>query len=243
MKKILTAFILALAAGASAQVAVLGTPSTNVHSSGATITVSHTVSSGSNTLLLVAASCVNDAGTETVNSMTWGADAMTNLGEWETGNDNQISIWYLKSPTAATRTITATYNATLAEGGAIIAITLENVDQTTTFGTPVVDCAQTSPVPTNSVSSNTGDMVVDFVSCESCDGWTAGSGQTQYGNLNSDPTFSASSVEAGAASVEMAWTWDQGAGSEHRCQVGTNILQAAASGASGQTIIIRSSDE
>lgn len=241
LKKCAGLFLAFLFVGtAVAQVSILGSASTASWSSGATIATSHTVASGSNTVMVVAAMCVNDGGSETVNSVTYGADGLTNLGEWETDNDSQISIWYLKSPTADTRTVTATYNSTLAEGGNLIVLTFQGVDQTTTFGTPVTDCAQTSPVPTNNVSSNTNDLVVDFVTCESCDGWTAGASQTQYGNLNSDPTFSASSTEAGATSVTMDWTWDQGAGSEHRCQVAVNLLQAAAAGGSGQVILIRS---
>jgi len=231
-----------LFSSAFSQVAILGSASTGLHASGATITTSHTVSGGgSNTILIVAAACVNDAGTESVTGITYGADALTLLGEYETGNDNQISVWYLKNPTADTRTITATYNATLTEGGTIIALTFQNVDQTTPYDTPVTDCAQNGSVPSNNISSETNDLVLDFVSCESCDGWTAGASQTQYGNLDDDPTFSASSTEAGASTVTMSWSWPQT--NEHRCQVVINLNQAAAAGASGQIIRIRSSLE
>lgn len=79
----------------------LGHTSSSSSTAGATITFSHTIST--ETLLIVAYSSVGP----TVTSMTYGAQSLTKaVGIVSTASFSAAEIWYLKSPSAGTATVT-----------------------------------------------------------------------------------------------------------------------------------------
>jgi hypothetical protein len=170
-----------------------------------TLTFSHTVGSGSNTILIVE---IADRNASAVSSVTYGGVALTQLAsEQGVASTTQVDIWYLKSPTAGTANVVVTLGASheFVAG----ATSFFGVDLTTPFGTPVVAQGSTGS-PSATISSATGEVILDAVSSKGIASSTVGTGQMQLWNLENGSTSSdawgASSTKAGAASVTMDWT-------------------------------------
>ena len=186
------------------------------HSSGTTsLSWSHTVGSNDSRLLIVGVS----VGTTTnVSSVTYGGVSLTRLTYKDNGSQNRTELWYLKNPSsgAANIVVNMASSAMLTAG----ATSWYNVDQDTTFGTPVTASGSTT-TPTVNVSSAVNDMVVDVVAGHVDMGSASlgvGSGQTQrwnYGQTESvmNGEAGAGSNETGASTVSMSWSLSGGAAS------------------------------
>jgi len=168
--------------------------------------------SSGNRLLVVRVVVLSVGNISSVSSDVDGA--FTLLQAFDGGDGTSVEIWYLKNPTAGAHTITVTADATnrRAGGGAV---TYGNVDQTTPFGTPAT-ASGTSTTPSVTVSSASGEIVLDIMVSKNSAGGTTptvDASQTQQFNFKtvtglgmSSRLNCAGSREAGAASVSMDWT-------------------------------------
>lgn len=180
--------------------------------------LSYTVAAGSNRLLVVGVS-VPSGNVNSVSSVTFGGQALTNLTTvTSAGTDRpRVEIWYLKEAgiTAAigvsgTANITVTVNTTL--DIVFGATNYTNVDQTTSFGTAVTNSG-TDTNPTVNVSTSTEDIVFDTM--HKCNTGVCGSAtvtvgappQTQRWNTSTGNTHGSASTKPGnGGTVTMNWT-------------------------------------
>ena len=169
---------------------------------------SHTIGSNiSNTVLVLIVgshACSDDLAT----SATYNSVAMTRLAS-EINNSNTIELWYLLNPSTGANTLAVNFDNSCSI--ATVATSYYNVNQTTPFGTAVTTDSAGSSVTSSSltVTSAANETVIDGLSTF-FDTQTAGSGQTELGKMDRNPggnQVTASSEEAGAASVDMTWSW------------------------------------
>ena len=172
---------------------------------------SHTVGSGSNRILLVGVSLRN-GGSQTVSGITYGGTALTLLGSAANGTNIRGELWYLKNPAAGAATVQVTISgaATYFAAGAA---SFFNVEQGSSFGTAVTGNGN-SANPSVSVTSAAGELVVDILAKRNTsEAAVVGAGQTQLWNdwstheTKSNNAISAASMEPGAATVAMSWTF------------------------------------
>ena len=200
-----------------------------------TVTVSHTAT-GTNRLLLIGA-CYDFSDVDrSITSVTYNSVDCTYAGAHVHSN-NQTSgfeeLWYMKEadmPTSpATANIVVTYNVADAAGKSVYAISLTGVDQTTPLGTPVTNYGSTT-TPTVTVSSASGNMVVDFI----CDGGAfSACAQTpnyvQQGSSGVGAGYTGLSWQAGGASVTNSWTYAD----DWWASIGVDVKADGGGGATG----------
>ncbi len=178
-------------------------------------TVSHTLGSGSNRLLVVAIEMLT-AGVPS--SVTYGGTAMTAIsGCANNDGTTGVVMYYMPETTLASIGGAGAHNIVVTFGTSPIAvigaISYSNVNQTTPFGTCATASA-TSATPSVSVASNAGDIVMDSVQI----GFnavsptaTVNASQTQRWNLcincGSLGTIGTGSTEAATgSSTSMDWS-------------------------------------
>jgi hypothetical protein len=166
-------------------------------------TVSHTVGSGDDRLLVVGV-----ASDTLVTSVTFGGTAMTLLAP-ATSVAGIISaeFWYTLAPASGAANIVVTL--TQAGNAVIQASSWENIHQSIPFGTVVgaTDDTGNDDTPTVAAASVAGDTVIDCVAADNGPTITEGAGQTLIDKATvASKATGASSYEAGAASVTMSYT-------------------------------------
>ncbi len=103
---------------------------------GTTFSLTHTVSAGSNRLLLVLVGYENEDN-ETINSVVWDPtglnEALTEISTYSTSDDALVSAYYLIAPSTGTAlSITVTLSGGLTDSASsVVAFTLDGVDQST----------------------------------------------------------------------------------------------------------------
>ena len=205
--------VLAVAALAEADISVVAASSDRVTGGQSSKTISHTTSSGNDRLMLVGVSINNDF-FETVTSVTYDGVSLTLVGTRQNDDDSRVEIWRLIAPPAGTANVVVNFSAGLDESAVIGVITFTGVDQTTPLGTFVSNIGN-STTASVSVSSATGELVLDVVSAEDDEvegSISAGSGQTQYWDLrgtSSPDLWGGGSTEPGAGSVTMSWSVEE----------------------------------
>jgi len=143
-----------------------------------------------------------------VTGVTYGGNVLTVLSS-NVQTDVDQSVWYMTNPPKGANDIVVTWgaNAWFAVG----AVSYTGVSQSTPFGTGVVAKANDTDGNVD-VTSGTGEVVIDFYSTYHTSGHTIadGAGQTERVNKTHGATsWDAGlgiSEEAGAATVNMAWT-------------------------------------
>jgi hypothetical protein len=167
-----------------------------------TITLSHTVGTGENRLLLVGVSLRD----RTVTSVNYGGVAMTLVGSRANGTNSIIYIYRLLNPTSGTANISVVLNGAPGKGAAVGAIDYSGVDQSTPLGTFASASGWTSS-PSLSVSSASGQMVFDVLSVRQTTALTPGAGQTERWDFSRGEIRSGASTEpATSATTTMSWT-------------------------------------
>ncbi|HEX9676925.1 MAG TPA: hypothetical protein VGA07_13200, partial [Anaerolineales bacterium] len=191
-----------------------GSPQVDANSTGdtrpASLTVSHTTGSGTDRLMLVGISMVNDE-LETVTSVTYNGVSLTSVGTVASVDDARVEIWRLIAPATGTHDAVISFSAPLRRSAVAGVMTFTGVHQTTPLGSFKSASGQAPTTePTLNVTSATDELVFDTVACESCTSFAVGAGQTQRWNISepsgSSPTLGAGSTEAGASTVTMSWT-------------------------------------
>ena len=168
---------------------------------GTTQSWSHTIGSGSNRVLIVTTSSVN----EQANSVTFNGAALTLVGrQVDADNASRISIWYRVNPATGPGTIQVTF-AGSAEGKTMGASSWSGVHQSVPVGA-FASASGTSGTPSVTVASAVGEVVVDAVSNEGGGSITVHPSQVERWNATLLDVSGGHSSEAGATSVTMSWT-------------------------------------
>ena len=178
------------------------TSTSQVQSAGssATSTWNHTVGTGNNRLLIVDVAVENAT---TVSSVTYGGQPLTLLSGLT--NTVRAEMWYMINPPSGTAAIVVTTSTTIRFMNS--AASYSGVHQTVPFGTPVTATGSGNSASAT-VSSAVGEIVHDVVSQQG--GYqtpTVGANQIQRHGATSGSGGGFGSREAGAASVQMSWTW------------------------------------
>jgi len=178
-------------------------------SSGATLTVSHTITaSGSNHFVIVGVTI--DDSTRTVSSVTWNtSESLTQVPSARTTEAGiSVDMWYLINPTTGTHDMDLEISS--GDGKVMGIQSFTDVHQTTPLGT-VATASSTTGNATVTANCNTGDVVVDAVGDHTTSSvLTVDASQTEDYNEDSTLHDGAGSHEAGAATVTMDWTVSTG---------------------------------
>jgi large repetitive protein len=125
------------------------------------LTVSHSIGSGSNRLVLVGVHIAN-RGSATVTSVTYNGTSMTSLGSAESSGGWYTELFLLKQvnlPTAGTYNVIISVSATRRIVGTVLSYA--DVDQTTSTGTVVTNTG-TGTSATGTCSLGADDVAADF---------------------------------------------------------------------------------
>jgi len=196
---------------------------------GTTLDVSHVATGTGTDGLLVVFVAINTSGATTVTGVVWdqgGANtALTQLGTLDAANSAvRGDIWYLKAPSAGTKTIRVTTSA--AQATILKAVTFTGVNQTTAMDGFATDDNTTGTASSTDVTSATGNLVVDMTLWEDPLDQSAespGGGQSLIGTaeeIAGNILGVSCSKEAGASTVTMSWSWTSSVTS---AQVAANI--------------------
>ena len=187
---------------------------------------SHTINAGSDRFLVVAVAVL--IGDDVTNVSIAGTN-LTFLRRDENTDASATEIWYLKEadfPSTGSLTITATIDSMSRVVGGSLAWT--GVDQTTPFQTEATEQADASQAMNVSVSTDTGNYVMDAVSISDNETMTVDVSQAEEVNLNSAAVLRlAMSIQSNTGTVEMDWTT-----SANVDYVSTGLSLAAAGGLS-----------
>lgn len=148
-----------------------------------------------------------DAGAASISSVTFNGSACTLLQGRTDGSSVRAALYGVAVGNLASGTYDAvvTFSANASEW-CIGTTALNGANQSSQSGTGV-NAGGTSTTPSVTVSSASGEMVVDCMMNYGNVSMTVGSGQTQrWTGGQSSTTTAASSTESGAASVVMDWT-------------------------------------
>src|SRR5712691_11450667 len=174
---------------------------------------SHTTS-GTNRLLVVGVSWSSSSAL-TVTGMTYAGTAMTSIGSAVNGTNAGMALFYLPESLLPATGTSNTVQVTMSnQTNQLVAgaITFMGVNQTTPVGI-FASTTGSSTAASVTVTSNTGETVIDTVATKIDTSPTAGVGQTQRWNPSSTQGsgWGAGSTEPGASSVTMSWTVGNGA--------------------------------
>lgn len=201
-------------------------------------TINQTINLGvyANALLIVGVS-INNNDYEYVETLTWNGTPLTKLGDCAYDDDSRVEIWYLADPDIGNYTLSCTFDQSLNDEAIVGYLVVSGVDQLSPVGTFEYDAAKEGNPVTIYVPSAVGDLV--FVVCcgETVDGWTAGTGLTEYWNDNLlNNTYAAGATKPGeAATTEVVYTKSF---DDHHAVAGVAIKPAAAAGG-GQPMSLR----
>ncbi len=165
----------------------LATSTASIDSSGH-VTISFTVGTGTNRLLIVGGTVDNKA----ITGVTYGGTALT-----QAVADTQFpitSIWYLVNPPSGTASVVVT--STASTPAVIGVISFTGVDQTTPIPTTATNDnanAHTSPATGSITNANANAWVMDVVGSGVTGGYTNGASTTTQWNIFGTPGSGASS--------------------------------------------------
>lgn len=168
--------------------------------SGSSTTLSHTVGSESNRLLIVVVG-INES-SRTVSSMSYGGTAMTKIHN-SGGTVTRVEMWCLVNPPAGTANVSVTLSGS--SGCSMGALNFFNVNQTTPYGAVAAGNSE-SGAPSVSVTSTAGQLAIDAIHTWATNP-AVGPGQTQiFAEVRDDEHCRVSIENAAAGSTTMSWT-------------------------------------
>ena len=168
------------------------------------LTVSHTMTTQTNRLLLVW-TAARDAAGDQASGVTYAGTAMTQVATVGPFNNIRVALWRLTAPATGANNIIATWPDAQADVS-LHAMSFSDVDQTTPLGTAAT-ATGTSATPSVDVTSVAGDRVVDGAVNEGTGtAGTPGANQTERIDVNANFRLLASTEEATGATTTMSWT-------------------------------------
>src|SRR5256712_786574 len=182
----------------------LATSAVSTDSSGL-VTISFTVGTGANRLLIVGGTVDNFA----ITGVTYGGTALTQAvadTQKPTG-----SIWYLVNPPSGTASVVVT--STPSKGAIVGVISFTGVDQSTPIPTTATNDnanGRTSPATVSITNANANSWVMDLVGSGHIGAFTNGASTTTQWNLDSGSTNAGASSTTGPLSpstvTNFSWT-------------------------------------
>ena len=205
----------ATADGTTAQTAVLSTPIVVVGAAASSVSAqivnSHSFaydsgSTGANRALFVGISYFNDDG-ETVTSVTYGGQALTQVGTANQWTYARVYVYRLLNPPTGANTLTVNWNANVDRGAVVGAVTYANVNQATPTGT-FAGSSGYSGTPSVTVAGAAGRTMFGVVGGRSTRDYSVTGGGTQLWSQRPFSGYTAGSGQskAGAASVVLSWS-------------------------------------
>ncbi len=172
---------------------------TSASTDGATnLSWSHTVSAGTNRVLVVELAI--DELAANVTSVTYGGVAMTQIGRG--AGNHAVELWALVDPAVGTANVVAAFSSPTAAAGGAAAY--NGVNQNNPFGT-FVSATGTGTTASVTVTSASGDQVIDVQYWDgNPSGGAPGAGQTLRWWQIGGAMIGGGTVEAGAPSVVMS---------------------------------------
>ncbi len=176
----------------------------NIYTSSPNITTSFTTGVGANRYMLAAV-----FGYTNPTGVTYNGVALTQVvAPVQIDNTyTYISLWELVNPPSGTYNIVVNFSSSAIETSVGVT-TWSNVDQTTPHGT-AVSAIGSSTAPSVNVSSNSNQLIADFMAYNTVNSTsiTAGSGQTQrYARVSSNANGAGSSKTPTGGTTTMSWT-------------------------------------
>jgi hypothetical protein len=175
---------------------------------GPTTTFAHTVTaSGSGKIHIVGTSCKYTVG-RYVSGITYGGEALTKLHRraWF-GGSQYLELWYLVNPPTGANNNIVTYTGNVHD--VCVSASYTGVDVDDPFGTLTSAGGTGTALAAPSVTSESGQLVIDIATVEQGSAPTvnAGAGQTERKKKyeTNSALWAGISEEAGAASVDMTW--------------------------------------
>lgn len=201
------ALLVAALGGGSAQAQSITTdPASSREAAASSTTMSHTVGSGSNRLLIVSVAIERE--TDRVTALTYAGQALTFVGtSVDPTNTARVEIWRLIAPASGTNTVSVTFSGL--SSVVVGAISFANVNQTTPIAASQFATGNATLTASASVASATDQVVLAAIaSDDAANSVTAGSGQTSRWNvLNAADVIGAGSTQPGSAtSTTMSYT-------------------------------------
>lgn len=144
---------------------------------------------------------------KSISGITYNSVSMTEIVNQSIGTNIKLYVFRLVAPSTGSNLINVTVSA--GTGYAMSSVSRTGVNQTTPNDTPSTATGN-STAPSASVTSESGDDVIDFVCIDdagaSASNLTPGTGQTERSDSGGLGVMEiASSEEAGAGSVTMSW--------------------------------------
>ena len=181
-------------------------PASSREAAASSVTMNHTVGSGSNRLLIVSVAIERDTGR--VTAITYAGQALTFVGtSVDPTATARVEVWRLIAPATGTNTVSVTFNSS--SSVVIGAISFANVHQTTPIAASQFATGNGVLTASASVASAADQVVMATISAnDAADTVTAGSGQTSHWNvLNAADVIGAGSTKPGlASSTSMSYT-------------------------------------
>lgn len=180
-------------------------PSAVTGSAVETKTWAHTCT-GSNLILIVGLAFRSTVSSV---SVTYNGVAMTSVGDTAAGpTGGVVYMFRLVNPATGANNVVANWTTASNMVGGSMSFT--GVSQSDPIGTPTTATGTASPA-TTTVSSATGELVVDALSSNAVLPSVGADQTTRYGPTLSTNVYGAGSTEAGASSVTMSWTFGSAA--------------------------------
>ena len=175
-------------------------------SGAASLTISHTVGSGSNRYLLVAVICTNSTDYLAAGSCTYGGVSMGSPVVTPSSSSNvNTYMWGMVAPPSGTANVVITPSGSAYLDCLVMSFT--GVDQATPVAATAKDSTtQTSPGPTLTIALPTNGLIADFFTARATgQTLTPGTNQTRAGTTIAGGV-STSSGSTKTAAADMAWS-------------------------------------
>jgi len=201
----LTTFLAAImltaaGAGQAAAQTITVDPATAVEAASSSVTMNHSVGNGSDRYLVV--SVAIERRDATVNSVTYGGQALSFLGRITDANTAAtLDVWGRAAPVSGTNQIVVTLSGSAAV--VVGAISFGGVDQTSPIAASQFASGTSGLTASASVASATDQLVLAVIAAnDSVNSVTTGAGQTSRWNVvNAADVIGAASTRTGAATT------------------------------------------
>ncbi len=173
---------------------------------GTSVSFTHVVANQANRVLYLGVGLDANSGSNVTNTPTCDGSNMTELTGSPLANADstiRLRVYRFVAPAVGTVTIAFTVN-TVGWNVMAMAVSMYGVDQTTPDDTIATSTGTTGTAVSASVTSASGELVLDFVTANR--NLTVDASQTARINDNSNTIRGGASTEAGAATVSMDWT-------------------------------------
>ncbi|MBI3812387.1 MAG: hypothetical protein HY283_09330 [Nitrospirae bacterium] len=196
----------------------------------ASLTWSHTVGAGSNSILVVGVSILNNS-SQTVTGVTYAGVPLTLIGSQNNGTNARVELWYRLVPATGANNVVVTLSAAAAVVGGAVSFT--GVDQTSPVDASAFNSGNITPVTVTITTVTNNAWVVDVLAslASSANTVTAAAGQTERwnvaigGNPNARGAGSTKGPISPAGAVTMSWSLT--GGPPRRSAIGAVALKPA----------------